>query len=369
MVETMGNRKEGEQKIDLKAPENGPFFSGPEELKKYCRVCGLRVPRFYKGIGGRRCVACLHRTHPDHLAGNRRVCLRCQWEELYIPAGRRLPPSVSLVHLADLHIGAGSPWRAELIKNWISGGGWDYVLVSGDLTGRAGSEEYQKAGRWIGDIESAGAMVAVVPGNHDIGYWGSAASVAGQAAGRKYRRWINRIGRPIEPCLRGPGCLLLGLNSAHGISPSRLFNGYLDRHQRARAVEVILATPPDYLKVVFCHHPLVRFGDNRHRAMFGARRTREELQSAGADLFLWGHQHSFAAVELGRPGGKKSYAVQGPTLSDRVRKGEFPGFTAVEWIFNRRVIVRSYKLVDDRSIEEGAVVEYSLGGTAAAAVE
>lgn len=331
------------------------------EAKKFCRVCGRRVPSLYKRSGGRRCVVCLHRTHGEHLAGNRRVCLDCSRLELHIPAGySQTPCGVTLAHLADLHFGGEeSQKRADLLKNWFCVRRPDYVLVSGDMTRMAGREEFQRAALWIRQVESSGTRVAVVPGNHDIGYWGNPGSVAGQAVGRKYHRWIKEIDRPIEPCLRGPGCVILGLNSAHGINPARLFNGYLDRGQRARAVEIFRATPPEHLKVVFCHHPLVRFADNRHRAVFRSVAVREELMAAGADLLLWGHQHRFASTVLDGAG-KKCVAVQGPTLSDRVREDELPGFAVVEWFFKGRAVIRTFNIVEDEYVEEDKEVEYRL---------
>ncbi len=383
----MGAREEGNKKVGLKAAGEGfPAGAGPaggngrvpasgmeerDETKKICRVCGRMVTFRYRGSGGRICMSCLHRTHADHLAGNRRVCLRCAGEDLFIPPEyNRVPRSITLVHLADLHLGGDeSVERAELLKKWLEGGGWNYILVSGDLTGRAERKEYERAARWIRDVESTGARVAVVPGNHDIGYWGNAASVAGQAVGKKYHRWIKKIDRPIEPCLRGPGCVVLGLNSSHGINPARLFNGYLDRWQRARAVEILRSTPQDHLKVVFCHHPLVRFPENRHRAMFRAEVVREELAAAGANLFLWGHQHSFAAADLAGAWGR-CYAVQSPTLSNRLRNGEHPGFTVVEWFLKERVVIRAFNIVKAGYIEEEKRAEYPVqGGTAQPFVE
>lgn len=329
------------------------------EIKKTCRVCGRKLPRLYKGSGGRRCAACLHRTHGEHLAGNGRVCLRCSEEEMLIPAEYSRPPgSISMVQLTDIHFGGGdSQRRAGLLKDWLAGRGAGYILVSGDITGRAGGKEYERAASWIRDIESFGARVAVVPGNHDIGYWGNFLSVGRQAIGRKYHSWIRTIDRPIDPCVRGPGCVIVGLNSAHGISPTRFFNGYLNRYQRARAAEIFRATPPDHLKVMFCHHPLIRFEDDIHGAMFKADSVRGELMAAGVNLFLWGHQHSFATAELGLGNGK-CYAVQSPTLSDRIRGGGYSGFASVEWFFNDKIVVREYNVIDDRAIEEGKRVEY-----------
>ena len=332
-----------------------------EEIKKTCRVCKRRVYGQYKKSGGRRCVVCLHRTHRDHLAGNRRSCQLCAKEDLTIHEEyRQVPNIITLVHLTDLHFGANdSPKRTELLKEWIGSRGEQYILISGDLTRMARREEYDKAALWIHEVESTGAKVAVVPGNHDISYWENASSLMGQVLGRKYQSWTKKIDRPIEPCLRGPGCVILGLNSAHGLNPARLLNGYLDRHQRARAIEILKATPKEHVKIVFCHHPMVRFADNRHRDMFRSGMVRGELISAGANLFLWGHQHSFASVML-TGSGRDCYAIQGPTLSDRTGEGGMPGFLMVQWIYNQRVTIQSYDIVEDQYIEENQTIEYPL---------
>lgn len=342
-----------------------------DEAKKFCRVCGTRVHRQYRAGGGRRCVACLHRTHRDHLSENGRTCLVCSREELSIPGEYLHPPErVFLVHLTDLHFGGeDSSRRGDLLLDWIGSRGADYVLVSGDLTGRAGREEYQRAARWIEGIESSGARVAVVPGNHDIGYWGNPRSIGRQAMGRKYHRWMEVIDRPIEPCVRGPGCVILGLNSAHGLGLAGPTNGYLGRGQLARAGEIFRAAPRGHLRAVFCHHPLLRLGDEAHSAMIGADAAREHLLASGAGLFLWGHQHSFAsAVIAGKSG--SGIAVQSTTLSERLRGGGYPGFASVEWLFGMGADVRSYEVLDDSRVKEGKRVEYAAReGTWQAAVE
>lgn len=331
------------------------------EVKKHCRVCGGRVNRLYRGSGGKRCVVCLHRTHGKHMAGNKRVCARCGEEDMIIPGGYGfIPGRVSILHLTDIHFGReDSQERIGPAEEIIKKEGINYVLVSGDLTARAGREEYKMAARWINRMESTGIRVGVVPGNHDIGYWGNIMSLGRQFAGRKYHRWIEIIDRPIEPCVRGAGTLMLGLNSAHGVSPTRFLNGYLNRFQRQRAAEIIKATPEDHMKLVFCHHPLVRFEGNIHKTMFKSEKVRLELMEAGADIFLWGHQHSFAAVELERDGGK-SFAVQCPTLSERTRSGHSPGFVVVDWYFKEKIVIRVYSIFSINKAEEERRVEYSL---------
>jgi len=353
VVEIMGTKGPSGEKIHLGYEASTDRY----EAKKYCRVCGGRVGRLYKGNGGRRCAVCLHRTHREHLADNKRVCGLCWDEDLRIPGQEvGMPGKVSLLHLTDIHFSQRDySQEVSLLKKWIAKEGMDYVLISGDLTSRAGKEEYQGAAAWIRDVESAGARVAVVPGNHDIGYWGNVMSVGRQFTGRKYHRWMEIIDRPIDPCVRGPGCLILGLNSAHGINPAGFVNGYLTDSQRARARGILQATPAGHLKVVFCHHPLVRFENNLHKAMTGADNVIKLFSAAGADLFLWGHQHSFDSVRLDKGRGR-CFAVQSPTFSERTRNGDYPGFAAIEWLFGEMAVIRSCRLVNNDIEEERRVL-------------
>lgn len=333
---------------------------GGREVKKYCRVCGERVPGYYWGTGGRRCVVCLHRTHRRHMASNNRVCRVCSGEELSVAnVPGNFPDRVSFLHVADIHCSAGETCRRiNLINNWLEGEKADYVLISGDLTGGGSGKEYELAAGWLESIERKGGRVAVVPGNHDIGYWGNVRSVGRQVTGRKYDRWIEIVDRPVEPCLRGPACVVVGLNSAHGISRAGFVNGYLGRNQRARAKEVLSVTPPNFLKVVLLHHPLISFKGSQHSILYGADAARKELAVAGADIFFWGHQHSFAAGEF-YEGGSRYYAVQSPAFSARSRDGDGPGFVVVDWVFGSGVTIRCLRVSDDRiMMEEREKVEY-----------
>ncbi|HBV96412.1 MAG: hypothetical protein JL50_14175 [Peptococcaceae bacterium BICA1-7] len=332
---------------------------GRSERKKYCRVCGSRVRRFNNDGDWKKCVVCLHRTHSEHMAGNKRVCALCSREECNIPQEYQIrPDSVSLLLLTDLHFSRGGGKEILCLKKWLKERVMDYVLISGDLTSGADSVEYRRAAGWIREVELSGMRVAVVPGNHDIGYWRNVSSLGKQLSGDKYHRWTEIIDRPIEPCLRGPFFMSLGLNTAHGISPTRFLNGYLRSGQRARARELLAATPPGHLKVVFCHHPLVTFPNSYHKAIFRADEIKREMLDSGADLLLWGHQHSFDTIEMERGGGK-CIAVQGPTMSERTRDG-LPGFVSVHWFFDRKVIIKSYRVEGKCSIKEDRVVEYSL---------
>ncbi|MHB8157392.1 MAG: metallophosphoesterase family protein [Desulfocucumaceae bacterium] len=306
-------------------------------------------------------MSCLHRTHLSHLAENNRVCLKCSEEELRVPNLSEGTDSITILQLSDVHFRREANNAKVGLKNWLAGIGAHYVLISGDLTGSAKKEEYDLAAAWIREVEENGARVAVVPGNHDIGYWGNAGSVGRQLTGAKYHWWTKIIDRPLEPCLRGPSFMSLGLNTAHGISSAGFVNGYLNTGQRARAKELLQVTPKGHLKVVFCHHPLIRFESGFHKEILRGATAVEEMVGEGADLLLWGHQHSFNATLLERPEGK-CLTVQCPTFSERTRQGGRPGFVVVEWLFNKKAVVKAYRIEENSTIKEDKRVEYPLGG-------
>ncbi len=79
------------------------------------------------------------------------------------PASRRADV---VAHCSDLHFGSGfMPKRAEALILHINETKPDLVVVSGDLTMRARSEQFQAARAFMLQIN---APLLVIPGNHDV---------------------------------------------------------------------------------------------------------------------------------------------------------------------------------------------------------
>ncbi len=71
-----------------------------------------------------------------------------------------------IVHCSDLHFGSGfQPQRADDLLEHINEVKPDLVVVSGDLTMRARSEQFSAAREFLLQIE---APLLVIPGNHDV---------------------------------------------------------------------------------------------------------------------------------------------------------------------------------------------------------
>jgi 3',5'-cyclic AMP phosphodiesterase CpdA len=74
----------------------------------------------------------------------------------------------TIFHVSDLHFGRPAvPAQIEAIEQLIQIDRFDVVAISGDLSQRSRSGEFQRAQVFIRDAEKV-SKVIVVPGNHDV---------------------------------------------------------------------------------------------------------------------------------------------------------------------------------------------------------
>src|SRR5918992_4687148 len=111
--------------------------------------------------------------------------------------------TTTVFHCSDLHFGHPAvPEQYEWIEALIQERKFDVVAVSGDLTQRARSGEFQRARVFLRHAEQV-SKVIVVPGNHDVRWWRAPLGLGDRSALHKtYRRFINE---ELEPVLRVPG--------------------------------------------------------------------------------------------------------------------------------------------------------------------
>lgn len=128
------------------------------------------------------------------------------------------PDTISILHLSDLHFGAGSPDYVSMLQPLIAdikdtAGGLglnkiDYLVISGDLTNRASAEEFEQARLFISGIIERFRLSAercvIVPGNHDQS-WDEPESVFEWRPKRKVDQQSLKAGEYLE---QGEGYLL-----------------------------------------------------------------------------------------------------------------------------------------------------------------
>ena len=166
------------------------------------------------------------------------------------------------------------------------------MVVSGDLTQRARTREYQAARAMLDAFE---APTLVVPGNHDVAAWWHNPFQRIFDSDARFRRFIEPDRTPTAEL---PGASVFGLDSAHGLT---IKGGLIRPHDLVAAETYFARQPPGALRVVTLHHHLLRLQSiGSHDVARGARRALATFRRAGVDLVLCGHLHRsrVEAVEI-----------------------------------------------------------------------
>ena len=232
----------------------------------------------------------------------------------------------TVFHCSDLHFGHPAvPEQYEAMEALIAERRYDVVAISGDLSQRARSGEFQRARAFIRHA-SAFSKVICIPGNHDVQWWKSPLGLGDDRAMlANYRRFISE---DIEPVLRVPGATFAGLNTSHGVTRQTLtwnlrdisIIGIVRRAQVERLRRVFTESPADDARVVVMHHNPMKGELSGRHGLKNTRRALGAFADLGVDLVLCGHDHQEAIhyIEHTKKGTVISTAG---TVSNRMRGG------------------------------------------------
>ncbi len=218
---------------------------------------------------------------------------------------------IRLFHVSDLHFGcaddAALAWFADAVRSERP----DAVAVTGDLTMRARSHEFEAARRWL---EALNVPLTIEPGNHDLPAWNIFDRFL-----RPYHRF-ERLERHLEKPLDLPGVAIVPLKTTARIQLRRNWSwGVVGSGALDIALDRVRAVPAGTVAIVAAHHPLIDRDDIRSRGRtLGGREALTRLAEAGAHAVLSGHVHDAfdAPVEAG---GRTIRVIGAGTLSHRVR--------------------------------------------------
>jgi 3',5'-cyclic AMP phosphodiesterase CpdA len=234
--------------------------------------------------------------------------------------------TVTLFHCSDLHFGSPAvPEQYEAMEALISARKYDVVAISGDVTQRARSGEFQRARAFIRHAERTSKVICI-PGNHDVQWWKSPLGLGEDGAIlATYRRYVNE---EIEPVLRVPGAVFAGLNTSHGVTRQTLtwrvrdisIIGIVRRSQIERLREVFDDVPVSDARVIVMHHNPMKGELSQRHGLKNTARALGAFADLQADLVLCGHDHQDAIhyIEHTRKGTVISTAG---TVSNRMRGG------------------------------------------------
>jgi 3',5'-cyclic AMP phosphodiesterase CpdA len=241
-----------------------------------------------------------------------------------------------VLHVSDLHFGKPAvPEQIEAIEAVIQEEKFEVVAISGDLSQRARSGEFQRARAFIRHAQRVSRTI-VVPGNHDVKWWRAPLDIGDRDA--VYANYKKFIDKDLEPVLRITGATFVGLLTAHGVSRHTLtWNvrdigviGALRKAQIDRAAREFEKSPPDDWRIIVMHHNPVKGELSQRHGLRNTPRVLGAFADLGVHVVLCGHDHQEAVhyIEHTKRGTVISTAG---TVSNRSRGGRPSSMNVLEF--------------------------------------
>lgn len=225
-----------------------------------------------------------------------------------------------LIHLSDLHFGAHDPRLVEAVEHRIDEEKPDLVVISGDFTQRARTEQFEEACAFLTRLRDAGHEVLGVPGNHDVPLYDVLRRFLSPLT--RYRRYIDSTLCPYHEL---SGAAVLGINTARSLT---FKDGRINREQ-VDYIRDTFARARDVPKVLVTHHPMFALPVDDSGAL-GKPIGRQDMAldavaEVGVDLLLAGHNHRASthhARDLATRAGPALVIQAGTATSVRLRDEE-----------------------------------------------
>jgi 3',5'-cyclic AMP phosphodiesterase CpdA len=240
----------------------------------------------------------------------------------------------TLVHLSDIHFGRVDYAIVDAVIKKINEISPNLVIVSGDLTQRARSAQFQQARAFL---DSLPKPQIVVPGNHDIPMHNVFARFFSPL--EKYKKYITE---DLNPFYADEEIAVLGINTARSLT---IKDGRINKEQINVIREKLCAFPNNVLKVIVTHHPFdLPEGHDKDDIVGRAKKVMREIAGCGADVFLAGHIHvshiGHTAERYKLGAGQSALVVQAGTATSTRGRGEANSFNVIEFEHPRLTVKR-----------------------------
>jgi 3',5'-cyclic AMP phosphodiesterase CpdA len=224
-----------------------------------------------------------------------------------------------LAHLSDLHFGAHDERLVQAVDRQMDELKPDLVVISGDFTQRARTEQFRDACEFLRRLRDRGHDVLGVPGNHDVPLYDVLRRFLSPLA--RYRRFIDDS---LCPFVELPGVAVLGINTARSFT---FKDGRINKDQVAFIRETFSRTPSEAVRILVTHHPLfaLEVGGEVERPIGRQALALDVVEQSGVDMVLAGHNHhasSQDASDLVTRAGGVLVVQAGTATSTRVREQE-----------------------------------------------
>jgi 3',5'-cyclic AMP phosphodiesterase CpdA len=236
-----------------------------------------------------------------------------------------------LVHISDMHFGKIDTTCIDPMLAAIRAVNPHLVIISGDFTQRARSDEFQEARKFILSLEHPHL---VIPGNHDIRPLYSPISRIADAYDR-YKHYISDV---IEPGYIDDEIAVTSVNTvrAHSIKDGRVSKRQIDR-----LAQWFKRVDDKKIKIVITHHPFdmplkhptlsKEYVYTDFRLARKAKLAVHKLAEVGVDMYLSGHYHQSSVGHTAERYKIENYSaisVRAGTISNRQR-GEQQSFNLI----------------------------------------
>jgi 3',5'-cyclic AMP phosphodiesterase CpdA len=228
----------------------------------------------------------------------------------------------TLVHLSDLHFGKVDASLLDPLRELVHRIAPDVVVVSGDLTQRAKSEQFEEAKAWLDTLP--GPQI-IVPGNHDISLYNVFRRFLQPLT--RYKRYITD---DLDPIFVDEEIAVLGVNTARSLT---FKDGRVNKEQVATIKEQLSGLPSAITRIIVTHHPFdLPETDDDDDLVDRAPMAMKAFSDCGVDLLLSGHMHTSRAGDTSSRYRIDDYAalvVQAGTATSTRGRGEVNSFNVV----------------------------------------
>jgi len=248
------------------------------------------------------------------------------------------------MQISDPHFGTERPEVVDALRRLITTMAPELVILSGDVTQRARSEQFAAARRFV---DSYARPTLVIPGNHDVPLFNVFARVFDPFGGFR-----KAFGKDLEPVHASADALVIGVNT---VRARRHKDGEVSDAQIARVSARLRAADDAQLRIVVTHQPVhvIREKDKAN-LLINHEAAIHAWAAAGADLVLGGHIHLPYVRPLNteqRALASELWSVQaGTATSTRIREGIS---NSVHLIRHDPASDRSVCLVEQWDFDEG----------------